>query len=97
NNTSQTKIAVPASTLFNEHWNEIEKVKSYNDNIKFSKCLRKLTDDVDVANYASNEKFMVKSREFLCGRMRAKVGDGFVLAARSCEIDSFQPCKDAVR
>ncbi|KAL6731283.1 hypothetical protein Aduo_002161 [Ancylostoma duodenale] len=95
--SARTKIAVPASTLFNEHWNEIEKVKSYNDNIKFSKCLRKLTDDVDVANYASNEKFMVKSREFLCGRMRAKVGDGFVLAARSCEIDSFQPCKDAVR
>lgn len=46
----QVKLAVPASVLFNEHWNEIEKTKGYNDNIKFSKCVRKLTDSVDVAN-----------------------------------------------
>ncbi|ETN69405.1 hypothetical protein NECAME_05260 [Necator americanus] len=95
--TSITIIAVPASVLFKSHWNDLDKVNEYNDNVKFSRCLHKLTDNIDVANYASNEKFMVKSREFVVARMHVKVGNGIVLAARSCDIDGFTPTKDAVR
>ncbi|KAK6730902.1 hypothetical protein RB195_007398 [Necator americanus] len=94
---AKTIIAVPASVLFKSHWNDLDKVNEYNDNVKFSRCLHKLTDNIDVANYASNEKFMVKSREFVVARMHVKVGNGIVLAARSCDIDGFTPAKDAVR
>ncbi|KHJ77917.1 hypothetical protein OESDEN_22463, partial [Oesophagostomum dentatum] len=93
----QTKIPLPAQVLVDAHWNDIDNVKDYNDNIKFSRCLTKLTDNVDVANYASNEKFMVSSREFLVGRMRINFGNGYILAGRSCEIDGFKSSKNTVR
>ncbi|KAK6025988.1 hypothetical protein OSTOST_08096 [Ostertagia ostertagi] len=67
-----------------------------------------LTDDIDGrpcecvqsfhrAMYASNDKFMVKSREFVVGRMKKKIDNGFVLAGRSCNVDSIPSGKDAVR
>ncbi|KHJ95795.1 START domain protein [Oesophagostomum dentatum] len=94
---AKTKIPLPAQVLVDAHWNDIDNVKDYNDNIKFSRCLTKLTDNVDVANYASNEKFMVSSREFLVGRMRISFGNGYILAGRSCEIDGFKSSKNTVR
>ncbi|KAK6037713.1 hypothetical protein COOONC_24782 [Cooperia oncophora] len=93
----KTIVAVPATVIMDSHWNGLASVNEYNDNMKFGRRVKQLTNDIDVAHYASNEKFMVKSRDFLCGRMKQKVADGFVLSGRSCVVDSVPPGKDAVR
>ncbi|VDO61475.1 unnamed protein product [Heligmosomoides polygyrus] len=94
---AKTTVAVSAATLVGLHWNDLAGVTVYNDNMKYCRTVRKLTDDVDVAHYATNDKFMVKSREFLCGRMKKSIDDGYVLALRSCSIDSIPPSKESVR
>ncbi|WKX90003.1 hypothetical protein Q1695_009107 [Nippostrongylus brasiliensis] len=90
-------ISLPASKLIDMHWNELGDLQNYNDNMKYGKTIRKLADDVDIAQYASNDKLMVKSREFLVGRMRKNVGTASVLACRSCNIDAIPPSKESVR
>nr|CDJ84492.1 Lipid-binding START domain containing protein [Haemonchus contortus] len=94
---AKTIVAVKADVLVDLHWKGLAKAKEYNDNMKFSEHVQQLTDDIDIAHYASNEKFMVKSREFVVARMKKKIGDGFVLAGRSCNVNSLPPSKDAVR
>uniref|UniRef100_A0AC34RA96 START domain-containing protein n=1 Tax=Panagrolaimus sp. JU765 TaxID=591449 RepID=A0AC34RA96_9BILA len=83
--------------VFEEQWAGLDQVAEWNENIVFSSTLRKLTDHVDVVHYANKDVYMVKSRDYVVGRIWRQVGNDYYLIARSVDVPELPETKDRVR
>uniref|UniRef100_A0A914XLK9 START domain-containing protein n=1 Tax=Plectus sambesii TaxID=2011161 RepID=A0A914XLK9_9BILA len=93
----RTEINAPASVLFQDHWDGVEQLSSWNSNIQSAKVLVKLGDQSDVIYNAMNDIMIVKGRDFVGGRMWRKVGESYVVAGKSTELALMPAQKGKVR
>ncbi|CAD6184282.1 unnamed protein product [Caenorhabditis auriculariae] len=95
---ARTAIPLSCAEGLRMTWEGITSMNEWNDNIRFSRVHAQISEHLDIANYASNKKFMVGSREFIVGRMMRETADGrHIISARSCTVASHKPDPDAVQ
>lgn len=94
---SQASFPWDVENVFKEQWHGLDKVADWNENIVFSSTLRKLTNHVDVVHYANKDVFMVKSRDYVVGRIWRQVNGDYYLIARSVDVPELPETKDRVR
>uniref|UniRef100_A0AC34G8E7 START domain-containing protein n=1 Tax=Panagrolaimus sp. ES5 TaxID=591445 RepID=A0AC34G8E7_9BILA len=90
---------VPASVddAFKTSYNDFESMPTWNSNMSYAKVITKLTPHVDILHYANPDVMIVKSRDYVVGRLWRKVGDQYYCTARSVEIDDLPETPDHVR
>ncbi|KAL6730865.1 hypothetical protein Aduo_001791 [Ancylostoma duodenale] len=78
---------IDMETLFQHHWNEIEKTPQWNCNVHSVDRLGTISEHADILHYTTSEVVVIKGRDFVVCRMWRKVGDSYVVAATSFDND----------
>uniref|UniRef100_A0AC34G2Q4 START domain-containing protein n=1 Tax=Panagrolaimus sp. ES5 TaxID=591445 RepID=A0AC34G2Q4_9BILA len=91
--------ALPASmeVAFEESYNNFENMSTWNSNICYTKMVTRLTEHADIIHYANPDVMIVKSRDYVVGRLWRKIGDELFCAARSVELDDIPETSNRVR
>ncbi|CAI4231606.1 unnamed protein product [Auanema sp. JU1783] len=81
------EFPLPAQTLFEHHWNEIEKTPEWNPNVQHSKREHVISENADIIHYATSDVVVVKGRDFVVCRMWRKFEESWIVAASSFDTD----------
>jgi len=87
----RAEINAPAPVLFQDHWDGVELVHTWNTNIESAKRLVPLGDQSDVIYNAMNDILIVKGRDFVVGRMWRQFGDSYIVAGKSVDYNTLMP------
>ncbi|CAJ0576255.1 unnamed protein product, partial [Mesorhabditis spiculigera] len=95
--TVQSLICGSADDIMKDIWTQPENLPQWNSSIDFSHIVATLTDNIDILNYSNKDVLVVEGREFVVARIYRKIGDGYIMAARSVDLDSVKEQKGKVR
>lgn len=91
------KVGISAKDLVYHFWDHLDQDSEWNDNIKSAKKVQKITDNVDIVTYCSNDILIIKSRDFVSSRCLRNYKNGWLLAGRSILMKEIPETKEAVR
>uniref|UniRef100_A0A914PD25 START domain-containing protein n=2 Tax=Panagrolaimus TaxID=55784 RepID=A0A914PD25_9BILA len=98
-NVFALKALVPATvdSAFETSYNDFESMPTWNSNMSYAKIITKLTKHVDILHYANPDVMIVKSRDYVVGRLWRKIDNQYYVTARSVEIEDLPETADHVR
>ncbi|CAJ0962200.1 unnamed protein product, partial [Mesorhabditis belari] len=95
--TVQSFLNGQVDDIMKDIWTQPERLPNWNANIDFSHIVATLTDQIDILNYSNGDILLVTGREFVVSRIYRKIGDGYIVAARSVDLNEVPEHKGKVR
>ncbi|CAJ0962233.1 unnamed protein product, partial [Mesorhabditis belari] len=78
-------------------WTQTDDMKQWNSSIEHSCFVAQLTDHVDIIHTCNNDILIANGRDYVNVRIYRKIGDGYIIAARSVDLPEEKPYKGKVR
>uniref|UniRef100_A0AC34R135 START domain-containing protein n=1 Tax=Panagrolaimus sp. JU765 TaxID=591449 RepID=A0AC34R135_9BILA len=91
------QFAAPIETVFDVTVRDFGNTSKWSTNIIKSEVVVQLTDNVDIVHYANPDVMIVKSRDYVTGRIWRKIEDQYYIGARSVDVDDLKETKEHVR
>uniref|UniRef100_A0AC34Q4T1 START domain-containing protein n=1 Tax=Panagrolaimus sp. JU765 TaxID=591449 RepID=A0AC34Q4T1_9BILA len=91
------QLAAPMETVFDVTIRDFGNTAKWSANVTKSEIVVKLTDNVDIVYYANPDVMIVKSRDYVTGRIWRKIDNQYYVAVRSVDVDDLKETKEHVR
>ncbi|CAJ0595471.1 unnamed protein product [Cylicocyclus nassatus] len=95
--TVQTTLDLDVDSVMQETWTGVEGLPKWNPNINFAETIDSPTPNFDIITYGNNDVLIVSGREFISARIYRKVGDGYIMASRSVDLEDRPEKEGKVR